>query len=367
MIVFVAGDVGGARSLLPVARECAALSSPFALVDHGVLSFEAPKHWRRLEPGGREAARRGLLEAGASALVFASSNKDTEALEWAREARGCGIPCIHVLDNWNGYGRRLEIDGLPRLVPEVYAVMDDYAADEAEADGLPPHTIAVTGQPALAELGGMFEQGEDLRQRIRSVLGVASGRILVAFVSEPAAQNQGSNPTSPDYRGYTESDVLELFCRALQDLAGTVQVAVLVHPREDREAVRACWEANRGSLTGGLTEGVPGRQAVFAADAAAGMASILLYEAWLSGKPVLSLQPGLLMNHLDWPTRLEGVVTAFSSAGAEKSVREWAGSVQCLAPLQPRSELFQHAAAPRRVFDLTTGVMRGKSKEECRQ
>jgi len=70
-------------------------------------------------------------------------------------------------------------------------------------------------------------------------------------------------------------------------------LALIPHPREDKAGLIAHWERCRGNLEGGLIKVEKGRDAVFIANGVCGMASLLLMEAFLIGKPVLSLQPAL--------------------------------------------------------------------------
>ena len=137
-VLFAAGDVGGARALLPVMQVCADNALPFVLLANGYLAQEAPESWPRVYFCGdnRDRAIQDFLQGyDIDRLVFASSVHDTLPLRLARDAKQHGIPVMHVLDNWTGY-RRLEMDGLPALVPDVYTVMDADALQAAVRDGI---------------------------------------------------------------------------------------------------------------------------------------------------------------------------------------------------------------------------------------
>ncbi len=154
-VLFISGDVGGARALLPVIEECEGQEIPFTVVAHGHMVHEAPARCPMVtlpaEPSGEVIA--GLLaELGVGVLVFGSSVHDTLPLPVARHAREQRIPIVHLLDNWTGYRRRLEHDGLPLLLPDVYTVIDEVAYDGAIADGIDPTVLKITGHPALASL-----------------------------------------------------------------------------------------------------------------------------------------------------------------------------------------------------------------------
>jgi hypothetical protein len=335
---------------------CADNDLPFVLLANGYLAQEAPESWSRVYVcgGHHDRAMQDLLQGhDIDRLVFASSVHDTLPLRLARGAKQRGIPVMHVLDNWTGYRRRLEMDGLPALEPDVYTVMDVEAWQAAVRDGIEAAVLEVTGQPALASLAAECRtlSTDELWAR-RQRLGFAPNRLLLVFVSEPVAQDQGDSHAVPQYRGYTEKDVLTLCCRHLQPCAEQVELALLPHPRQNLHALSECWQHCRGDLQGGVITGMSGRAVVWLADGVAGMASILLYEAWLLGKPVLSLQPDLRHDALRMLQQRQGVVFVDTHAGADKAIGRWLEVLQPGLKHTPRDDLVLHRAAPAKIMTL---------------
>jgi hypothetical protein len=360
-VLFASGDVGGARALLPVMKVCEDKGLPFVLLAHGHLVQEAPESWPRVYfcCDNNDGAIQNFLQGhDIDRLVFASSVHDTLPLRIARYAKQLGIQVMHVLDNWTGYRRRLETDGLPALVPDVYTVMDACALQAAMRDGVEASVLQVTGQPALASLADELRtlSADELLEG-RKRLGFEQQRLLLVFVSEPVIQDQGAFPTAPHYRGYTEKDVLQLYCRHLQPCAERVEIALLPHPRQDRDALSELWRHCRGALQGSVITGISGREAVWLADGVAGMASILLYEAWLLGKPVISLQPGLRQDALRMLQERQGVVFVDAYAGAEKAIGSWIAALQPGLKHKLHSDMDLHRAAPEKILTI---LMEGK-------
>jgi hypothetical protein len=294
-----------------------------------------------------------LETARADVVIFASSVKDAVALSLARDAEAQGIPTIHVIDSWTMYRDRMATDGRPPFIPTLYAVIDDLAAESAAAAGIPRAVLRITGQPALDLTGTHVAAGISHHDKVR-----------LLFVSEPAAADQGTSAASPTFRGYTEATVLPLFCRALQPLAGTLEVHLLPHPREKPGEVEAAWAAHKGNLQGAVMaqnalEGL-GRF-----DGIAGMASLLLYQAWLLGRPVLSIQPGLRVDALRQIGQRQGVVLIDQAADATEKIYAWATGVAANQPLQPRPELALHARSAEHILTLAqdlTSKNPGKAK-----
>jgi hypothetical protein len=329
---------------------------PLGVLQHGFIVQECHPGWRKIScPDGlNEPAALALLrENDVRVLVFASSIKDPTALRLARAARGLSLPVIHVLDNWTNYRRRMETDGLPAFTPDYYTVMDEKAYRDAVQDGVEESSLVVTGHtiwsglPLDIESAGRRNRQKELTQR-----GFEPDWVMIAFISEPVEQDQGGNPESPYYRGYTEKGVLRLFLKSLQPVAHRVQIGVVPHPREDRKALERLWQECRLELPGEMLLLPQGRDCLFISDALAGMASILLHEAWLLGLPVLILQPGLRLAELRTLQGREGVTFIDSREPSEEAVRQWAGELEKATRLAPRPELRLHRQGPQKVLGL---------------
>lgn len=314
LILAAGGDVGGSRALAPALSWLAGQGCSFAVLQSGFLAENLPQ-----DVTARVAARprnlvdvRALLASGrVGATIFSTSVADLGALRAARAAREAGVGAVCVMDSWMNARTRLATDGGPVLVPDRYALMNDLALKNALKDGLPPERLVVTGQPALADLALAADALTDQsRQALRERMGVPPDRTYVLFVSEPVENDQGADPARPDFRGYTEKTVLARACRALAALgagcgpgaprvpggeatrpADRVWLGLLPHPREDAQALADFFETCRQGMAGSVIRPPSGRDAVLAADAVVGMASILLYESWLVGRPTLSVQP----------------------------------------------------------------------------
>ena len=309
-ILGAAGDPGGSRSLIPVFDFLFHCGVPIQIFEHGFLHKEAPSLWPRVSLDFSQdlsSLERILNKGNIRAFVFGSSLKDIVPLQIARLARSKSIPVIHVLDHWANYIQRLQVDGLPPLFPDIYAVMDQNAYVGASEAGIPPSILRITGQPAFSALLDdpirLSEGAGGVKKEVRN-LHVHKKKIF--FVSEPIASDQGSSPSSPDYRGYTENTVLTLLCHCLQSYASAVRLFALPHPRENPEDLTSVLKKEGGALEWGILIPPAGRQGIYSADGVIGMASVLLYEAWLIGKPVISLQPGLRIKDLAFMNNREG-------------------------------------------------------------
>ena len=128
--------------------------------------------------------------------------------------------------------------------------------------------------------------------------------------------------------------------------------------RADVERASVGWAGGGGRLAGGLAPaGLTGRQLVLAADRVAGMASILLYESWLQGKPTLSLQPGLIRDSLKSVATRPGIVFVDRDEAASDGIRIWLRT----EPQGLRPDIDRHRQAPTVLADLLQGLAGSKT------
>ena len=344
-ITAISGDVGGQKALIPVLRLMEQREIDFFVIAHRGLEKFFPDKTVSASAGQNNSNHE--LPDDTDLVIFTTSVKDSFPLEFAKSAKEKGIPVACLLDNWMNYRKRLEVDG-EMLIPDRYFIMDKKAFQGAVKDGIPKEILEITGHPALtdniAELK-VFCNNKTLKSSILRELGVAENKLLLLFVSEPAELDQGSDSSSPSFRGYTEKTVLQDLCTILQNHSSNICLALQPHPREDADALNKVWEDCRGKLPGGILK-ISGRQAVAAADGVCGMASILLYEAWLTGKPVISLQPDVLKEDLrQLFADRKGIITLLDNAGWDNKISEWLSMIGKNTEILENSDMQLHENA----------------------
>lgn len=237
-------------------------------------------------------------EYGIPHLVFTSAtslpwNDMTERYLW-KWAEARGIPSIAVMDQWQNYSLRFSgptPEERLKYLPTWICVMDEYARLQMEAEGIPPSHIAVTGQPAFDALLHYAKAFPPSKiTAIRRSLGVTGGETLVMFVSEALARDFG------DSLGYTEDSTLATLLEVLSRLASrgySFCLVVKLHPQNQREDFSDIDLDGYGNPKVRLVEKeFSPRDLVLASDLVVGMASTLLVESILLGKPTLSVQIG---------------------------------------------------------------------------
>lgn len=223
----------------------------------------------------------------ADALITGTSHyAGFESLLWAI-ARRHGCRSLALLDQWCNLAVRFA-EGRPDCVGAI----DAPQRDALIAQGFAPGDVLVAGHPWLADL--MANRGTQAAAPRTPAEGDA---ICVLFVSENIAADVASGRNAP--YGFDEIDAFDVVFRAACGAAagGTrVSLRVKLHPYED--PVR--FEAHLKSLVpcpavavSIVPRGEAPRAWVLWADLVVGISSMLLFEALVLDRPVVSVQPGL--------------------------------------------------------------------------
>lgn len=218
-----------------------------------------------------------------------------------RFAKERGVPSIAYVDSWWAYDERFRLPGeaAPQL-PDKIAVVDSLIRDELLSLGYPAERIAVVGSPRFETLRKEQRDGTAARKK----LGIGDDDFLLVFISQPIERVLGSVAAW----GFSEKTVLRALREEIAALGGAtarkVFLAVMLHPEEDGAAAEEIIGREGNSLRHAvLREGNDSLDIIAAADLVTGMFSILLTEAVIMRKPVLSIQldlkqPDMLVTNL---------------------------------------------------------------------
>lgn len=195
-----------------------------------------------------------------------------------------GCPSLAVIDQWTNLARRF-----PAGRPDVIGAIDERQAEELRTLGFADAEVVVVGHPVLARLA---------REHEPAPAGPgADGPVRVLFASERIAQDVAEEVNAP--YGFDELDAFRVLQRgACRAATAGVEVAIAVKPHPYEEPALFQRRAAELPAPPGLTVRhlEPG-EAPYPwlrwADLVVGIGSVLLLEAIVLGKTVLSLQPNL--------------------------------------------------------------------------
>jgi len=298
-ILVSAIEVGSVRSLIPVCIELLKDNRTVLIERKGFFNANETEKITSVlvdMPQNEDELRSFILKMSIDVVLFSVNVHDTRPLRIARIAKDMGIMTVHLLDYWNGYKDRMMLDGQEMFIPSKYLVPDEYAKEKAIEEGIYSNLIKVVGQPAFSDT--KFNYIEKREQDNPIVKISKEGKKVILFVSEPVSNDQGSSiRENKNFRGYTEKHALAILIKALKN-NNNFFVIVLPHPRQNIKELELIWQSLSGNSFGCILSNVRGRDLLPFVLGVSGMASTLLYEAWLVGVPVLSIQPELLHNSL---------------------------------------------------------------------
>lgn len=293
-ILFFSCEPGGAEVLIPVIRliqETGGFAAVVVGYGLGAQRFAAKQiACREIAPVGTDETalfdsyRPDLLVTSATSLP----ERDMSEKHLWQSARRRGVPTLAFVDQWQNYSVRFSgVAPSERLayLPDYINCIDRIGETEMLREGFDPQRLVRLGQPYLALMRETLAATDG--QKARKRLGIPPGRPVALFVSEPIREHYGR------LRGYDQYDALRLF---LERTAGAPErpfPLIKLHPKESADGyapLRASFRDLHPLIVGGE---LSPPECLAVADTVYGMTSIMLIEAYLLGKPVISLQPGL--------------------------------------------------------------------------
>ncbi|MDO8499652.1 MAG: hypothetical protein Q7S66_03255 [bacterium] len=189
-----------------------------------------------------------------------------------------GAKTVCVLDSWVNYWQRFDQESDINLLPDYICVMDARAKNEMEREGFPSERLIITGNPFFDDfVDGITADRED------------RNRVLV--VSQPLREAQKHGVAFP----YDEYMVMEHIARVFNELKlpHDVKVAVRLHPRDEENKFNALFASQTNQLF--FYDTIPDvKESISQSGLIIGMNSMVLFQAAVAGKTVISYQPGFI-------------------------------------------------------------------------
>lgn len=340
-------DPGVANFMVPVIPALQNLGLTVALRVAGtavayVGQSSAAKAWT---PEGDACA---VLDAVSPRLVFTGTaeNRESLGLKLIAEGRARGLATVAAVDAPSNATERFRgTAGAPlAFAPHHILVPDAGTARAYTALGY-TSGLTVCGHPhydsVLERLAELRQEGR-AQVRARVIKGRPPGPVVV-FAAEistgmiPAQYTRSDDYSlhgSGRYHGRTEV-VIEEFLQAAAGMSPRPYTVLRLHPKNTREELAPFLAAFDE-----VSQGGPGLDVVFAADAVCGMTSVLLAEAAVAERPVLAILPRgeerawlpLLIQEtipvVDTRERLRGAMTALLEGKSTLPVTIQAGAAE---------------------------------------
>ena len=290
MILAVAGDPGAAEALAPVLERLAGDErlevQAYAYRAAATLWANAGCAWTALPEENVEDA---LERLSSRADLLLAGNSAPNAFDWEKRLivrfRELRRPSLVIVDYWSNYARRFSTrEAALACVPDCVAAIDDAARAGLIAAGIAPERIEITGHPGFDSLVAGGASGT-ARAAVRRTLGVAEDERLVLFASHPAQPGSDAHAE----RHAALEGLYDALARAAARLGTRAALVVRPHPKE-LELPAAAPRAGPGVRLF-TSAAAAAREVVLAADAVAGVETMLLVEAYHMQRPTVSIRP----------------------------------------------------------------------------
>lgn len=286
-------EPGGAEVIIPVARLLAGTGEYDVTVTgygYAIERFEKQGvPYIRVEPIEKDDSY--FLSRFAPDLVITSATslpvKDMSEKHIWRLARQAGVKSIALLDQWQNYSIRFSgVTTQERLayLPDAINCIDEIGKKEMIAEGFDGEILHPLGQPYLDRLADVVREIDCAA--IRNKLKVAQDGHIVLFVSEAIEENFGSA------RGYTQYDALRIFLKNV-GASDDRKILIKLHPKDDIAKFNQIQAEFPQHALLFISSELTALECIAVSDSVFGMTSIMLIEAYILGKPVVSIQPGL--------------------------------------------------------------------------
>lgn len=230
-------------------------------------------------------------------ITGTSLNDYTEKYLW-KSAHSLNIPSFAILDQWMNYGIRFskysnrdynryltERDNT--YLPTKIILMDEIAKKEAEDDKLPQNSLLICGQPHFEKLVYIKKQ---FKQQVQDEA------FRISFISEPFSE---VFPDSRSFWGYDEFLVLDSLINSLNIIQRKTgrefRLTIKLHPKESETKYNQI--LGKSGIKIEIIKNISSINIILNSELVCGISSMVLLEANILGKPVISIQ--LNMNRED--------------------------------------------------------------------
>ncbi len=242
-------------------------------------------------------------------LTGTSAEDKTENLIWLA-AKDLSIPTAAILDQWVNYDIRFSPykvseratfnkDKNLNWCPDTIFVMDDEAYQAMLSVGFTQNQVKVSGQPYFNWIQKQWkDNAPSLKNKatlLKQSLSIPESNHVITFVSEPLTELYLTSKGAVDF-GYNEKTVFTHFISSLEKHVGRnptthYTVVIKLHPRENVNNYKDIIDAfHHPHIQLHVDQKTAPWDLISYSDVLIGMSSMLLIEAYLVGKPVLSIQ-----------------------------------------------------------------------------
>jgi len=281
-IFFAAQDPGGFNAILPVIKELKNNKKfPLKIFLANQSRDIAKKGGIDYQDSNNLSDKKlvQLFQEGRPNLVFTATSTGTSIEKsLIKIAKKRKIPTASLIDFWSNYKIRFSDPGTENLIyiPDYILVIDEMMKKEMINQGFDPEKLIITGSPFFDTFPSLIKTGQ-------------RGKVI-SFFCQPLSEL--FNRTAKDYLGYNEIQVFRDLVESLEKKKVKLPIIIKFHPRAKK--LKKFDKIIKNSKMNILIEKkLPVEALIEKSKLVMGMNSVVLFQAAMTGKLVLSYQPNL--------------------------------------------------------------------------
>jgi hypothetical protein len=215
--------------------------------------------------------------------------KDMSEKHLWNSAKKVGIKTLAFLDQWQNYSARFsgpDVTESLAYLPDFINCINDIGKAEMLAEGFASEKLLSFGHPYLSGISAAYSKikresfgyGETIQARNNTLL----------FVSEAILEHYGNK------RGYNQFQALDLLLEKVQSFNKNSDVIIKLHPKDDITKYQSIASKFEELKIRFIRNELNSLECLALTDNVFGMSSIMLIEAFILGKTVVSIQPNLI-------------------------------------------------------------------------
>ena len=349
-IIFDAQDPAGFKAIAPVIEK---LKKDKRFNLSVILAKHACAFARKKSIKYLDADKAAFNITGADLVLTGTSFGDSIEKRIIVAAKAQNIPTISIVDFWTDYVPSFSDPETRNLkyLPDYILAVDEIMKKEMVAVGFPPNKIFITGNPFF----------DSFSQKSRH----KTDKNLIAFFSQPFSEIYKNN--SKDYKECAKFDEVKVFyniVKAVEKIDLNKKIVINFHPRTKKFS-KFDKIIKNSKLEIKEEKELSNKNLIKKAEIIAGINSVVLFEAAMKGKKVLSYQPGLKGEDLLISNRL-----GLSAPVYEKKYLYQAFKKMFLQkPPKSNPRLIKKYAenkSTQKVIDFVAGILRNNPKRKLK-
>ena len=278
-ILVSANNPGGADSLLPVVKKLVDKGEELTIILEGKAKGVFAKGGVNFLDAERlnDVKLKSIVSDNNFDIFLAGTSLgftvDKKLLQYCQEYK---IISVYILDFWSNYWQRFSAETKDfKFLPDYICVMDELTKKEMVSENFPEKKIIITGNPRFDHFLDNIDNSREDKDRI-------------LFISQPLKECKNYTDAQSSHDEYV---VLKDVMQTLNSIKSSANLVIRLHPRDVKGKYDVIMSKSKRAVVYDSVSDVA--ESLSRSGLVIGISSVVLFQAALAGKKVISYQPNL--------------------------------------------------------------------------